>query len=49
MRVDINLECTKCGRRNYRTSKNKNHNPDRLELKKFCRACREQTLHKETK
>ncbi|MDD2430726.1 MAG: 50S ribosomal protein L33 [Firmicutes bacterium] len=49
MRIDISLECTKCGRRNYRTSKSKTNNPDRLEITKFCAACRERTPHKETK
>ena len=35
MRVNINLECTECGDRNYLTTKNKRNNPDRLEVKKI--------------
>lgn len=49
MRVGITLECTECGGRNYRTSKNKNNDPDRLELKKYCPVCRRHTPHRETR
>jgi len=49
MRVKITLACQECKRRNYDTKKNKKNNPDRLEMKKHCRACRKHTLHKETK
>ena len=33
----------------YTTTKNKRLHPDKLEVKKFCRACGKQTVHKETK
>ena len=33
----------------YDTKKNKKNDPDRIEMKKYCRFCREHTLHKETK
>lgn len=36
MRVNITLECTSCHERTYLTSKNRRHNPDRLELNKYC-------------
>lgn len=49
MRVQITLACEKCKNRNYNTSKNKANNPDRLELKKYCKFCREHTSHKETR
>ncbi|MDR2163358.1 MAG: 50S ribosomal protein L33 [Clostridiales Family XIII bacterium] len=49
MRVKITLECTECKQRNYDTIKNKKNDPDRLELKKYCKFCRKETLHKETK
>jgi len=49
MRVGITLACTECKQRNYETKKNKKNNPDRIELKKYCRFCKKQTLHKETK
>ena len=49
MRVKITLACSDCKQRNYDTMKNKKNDPDRLELKKYCRFCRKHTLHKETK
>jgi len=49
MREIITLECTVCNNRNYTTTKNKKKHPERLELNKYCRACRKHTLHKEIK
>lgn len=49
MRVKITLECTECKQRNYDTIKNKKNNPDRLELKKYCKFCKKETPHKETR
>ncbi|HVJ47552.1 50S ribosomal protein L33 [Desulfitobacterium sp.] len=49
MRVALNLACTECKNRNYATMKNKKNNPDRLELKKYCKFCKIHTTHKETK
>lgn len=49
MRVKVTLACTECKQRNYDTMKNKQKNPDRIELKKFCKFCRKETVHKETK
>lgn len=49
MRVNINLECTECGERNYLTTKNKRNNPDRIEVKKYCPKSRKVTLHREVK
>ncbi|MCL6593090.1 MAG: 50S ribosomal protein L33 [Alicyclobacillus sp.] len=49
MRVIITLACTECKQRNYTTTKNKKNDPDRLELKKFCRFCKTQTVHRETR
>ena len=48
-RVDVTLECTECKRRNYVTVKSRSNTRDRLELKKYCRWCREHTAHKETR
>jgi large subunit ribosomal protein L33 len=45
----ITLACTVCKRRNYVTQKNKKNDPDRLELKKYCRWCRKHTPHRETR
>ena len=45
----ITLQCPDCKERNYTTVKNKRNDPDRLELSKFCRRCRQHTKHRETK
>ena len=47
-RVSVALECSACGARNYRTSKNR-AKAERLELKKFCAKCNKLTLHKESR
>lgn len=49
MRVNIQLQCTKCKRKNYATQKNKKNTTTRLEMKKYCPFDREHTLHKESK
>ncbi|MCX8074494.1 MAG: 50S ribosomal protein L33 [Clostridia bacterium] len=49
MRESITLACTECKQRNYETEKEKKHNPDRLEMNKFCKFCKKHTVHKETK
>jgi len=49
MRVGITLACTECKQRNYATTKNKKNDPDRLEVKKFCKYCGKHTVHRETK
>ncbi len=48
-RPPLTLACTECKRRNYVTTKNKTNTPDRLEMKKFCRWCRQHTVHRETR
>ena len=45
----IKLACTKCGRTNYWTRKNKKLVERKIELNKFCKWCRAQTVHKEAK
>jgi large subunit ribosomal protein L33 len=49
MRVIITLACTDCKQRNYTTTKNKKNDPDRIELKKYCRFCNSHTVHRETR
>ena len=49
MRTRITLACTECKQRNYDDMKNKKNDPDRIELKKYCRFCKKHTVHKETK
>jgi large subunit ribosomal protein L33 len=48
-RPPLTLACTVCKRRNYVTTKNKSNTQERLELKKYCRWCREHTAHRETR
>jgi large subunit ribosomal protein L33 len=50
MREYVWLECTVCSSRNYRTQK-ETRGADRLELKKYCRHCKERkhTPHKESR
>ena len=49
MREIITLQCGECKNRNYTSTKNKKKNPDKLELKKFCKTCKKHTSHKEIK
>lgn len=49
MRINVELECTECKRRNYSVSKNKRNTPDRMEIKKYCPFDRKHTVHKEVK
>ncbi|MDR3242419.1 MAG: 50S ribosomal protein L33 [Clostridiales Family XIII bacterium] len=49
MRVKVTIACTACKQRNYSTTKNKQNDPDRLEVSKYCKFCGKHTVHKETK
>ena len=49
MRVKVTMRCSECKQRNYNTMKNKKNDPDRLEMKKYCRFCKKHTVHNETK
>ncbi len=49
MRVNVELECTECKRRNYSTNKNKKNTTERIELNKYCKFDRKHTKHKEVK
>ncbi len=48
-RIVITLACVDCRSRNYVSSKNRNKNKERLELKKYCAPCRKHTSHREAK
>jgi large subunit ribosomal protein L33 len=48
MREYVWLECTSCGRRNYRTQK-ETRATEKLELKKYCPAERKHVVHKESR
>ncbi|MDR2636467.1 MAG: 50S ribosomal protein L33 [Mycoplasmataceae bacterium] len=43
------LECTVCKHINYLTFRNPKSTPEKLELNKYCKWCRKETKHKETK
>lgn len=45
----VTLSCTICKEKNYRTSKNKRNDTERLELNKYCPKCYKNTPHKEEK
>ena len=49
VRVKVTLSCTECKQRNYNTTKNKRNNPEGLEMMKYCKFCKKETLHRETK
>ncbi len=49
VRPKITMACVECKERNYITKKNRRNNPDRLELKKYCRRCKTSQVHKETR
>ncbi len=48
-RMIIHLACTECRERTYTTTKNRQNDPDRLELRKYCPRCREHRPHRETR
>ena len=57
-RILVTLECTECrsnpnkrseGVSRYTTQKNRRNNPERIELKKYCRYCNRVCIHKEIK
>ena len=49
VRIAATLACEECKRRNYQTNKSKRNNPERLQLRKYCRWCRRHTPHRETR
>ncbi|MFH1854975.1 MAG: 50S ribosomal protein L33 [bacterium] len=46
---NLPLECSKCGRRNYVSSRSNIQPVKKLDMKKFCQKCKEHTQHKESK
>jgi large subunit ribosomal protein L33 len=49
VRIAVTLACEECKRRNYQTDKNRRNDPDRIEMRKYCRWCGHHTAHKETR
>ena len=45
----ITLACSKCGERNYTTTKNRRTAKGKMEIRKYCRRDREHTVHREVK
>ncbi|MDP2934495.1 MAG: 50S ribosomal protein L33 [bacterium] len=45
----VKLACSACKRINYHTRRNKKTVEKKLEYKKFCKWCRKNTPHKESK
>ncbi|MGH7141325.1 MAG: 50S ribosomal protein L33 [Minisyncoccia bacterium] len=45
----IKLACSKCGRVNYWSDKNKKLVERKIELKKYCKWCQASIAHKETR
>ena len=39
VRIAATLACEECKRRNYQTNKSKRNNPERLQLRKYCKWC----------
>ena len=48
-RPKVTLACPECRERNYITTKNKQTQRERIELRKYCPRCRVHTMHKETR
>jgi large subunit ribosomal protein L33 len=44
----VALICTVCKNQNYITERNKLNMESKLEIKKYCKFCRKQQLHKES-
>jgi len=44
----VGMICSVCKSQNYITQRNKVNIEKKLELNKYCKKCRKQTLHKET-
>jgi large subunit ribosomal protein L33 len=49
VRIAVTLACEECKRRNYQTNKSKRNDPERIQLRKYCRWCRCHRVHRETR
>jgi large subunit ribosomal protein L33 len=49
VRIAVTLACDECKRRNYQNEKSKRNDPNRIEMRKYCRWCGRHTPHKETR
>ncbi len=48
-RPKVTLACTVCRHRNYITTKNRNNQRERIELRKYCTWCNAHRPHRETR
>ena len=48
-RPKVTLACTECKERNYITTKNRNNQRERIELRKYCPRCNIHRPHRETR
>ncbi|MBZ0118831.1 MAG: 50S ribosomal protein L33 [Sandaracinaceae bacterium] len=48
-RKRVALVCDECGARNYKTTKARRPDQERLAIKKFCPRCNRHTVHRESK
>ncbi|MDP8969786.1 MAG: 50S ribosomal protein L33 [Actinomycetota bacterium] len=49
VRPKVTLACTDCKERNYITTKNRQNQRERLELRKYCPRCNGHRPHRETR
>ncbi|HWB71140.1 MAG TPA: 50S ribosomal protein L33 [Egibacteraceae bacterium] len=49
VRPKVTLACTECKERNYITTKNRQKQRERLELRKYCPRCNTHRAHRETR
>ena len=49
MRDKVQLQCSECKNKNYATTRNKKKHTEKYEQKKYCKFCRQHTVHKESK
>jgi large subunit ribosomal protein L33 len=49
VRPKVTLACTECKERNYITTKNRQKQRERLQLRKYCPRCNRHQPHRETR
>ncbi|MBU0505202.1 50S ribosomal protein L33 [bacterium] len=47
--ITIHLECSVCKNRNYRFKRGKEKRSDKIEVKKFCKYCKQHTVHNQVR
>ena len=48
-RPKVTMACVECKERNYVTTKNRNTQRERLEMRKYCPRCKQHQSHRETR